>query len=84
MLKPEQVAERLNFSVSAVYRGLSEGKLPGEKMLGRWRTDPDELEEWRRSQRLKPSADPMLPARPMSARARLQARIAEAEARKVA
>lgn len=45
-LKPAQLAERYSLSRSAVYRGLREGRIPGTRVLGAWRTQPAALREW--------------------------------------
>ena len=53
-LTPEDVAQRFSISRATVYRALNEGRLPGMKILGCWRVDPDELAEWIASKRRVP------------------------------
>ena len=53
-LKPAEVAERFCVSKATIYRALREGRLPGIYVLGCWRIDPDELEEWIASHRTVP------------------------------
>ncbi len=63
LLTVADVASYLSVSKSAVYRALEEGRLPGTKILGRWRTSWEELLEWRGSHRRFPgtreASDPM-------------------------
>lgn len=44
-LTPQDVAERYQLSAAGVTRALREGRLPGVKILGRWRVDPRRLEQ---------------------------------------
>ena len=43
---PAEVADELRLAKSTVYRALEEGRLPGVKVLGRWRVDAEELTAW--------------------------------------
>ena len=45
-LTPLQVADKLQLSYGAVSRALREGRLPGYRVLGRWRISCAELESW--------------------------------------
>lgn len=52
MLTPAEVADRLALSKGAVTRALRENRIPGYKVLGVWRIDDAELEDWIESQRV--------------------------------
>ena len=57
-LTPQDVADDLQIAnVEAVARMLRRGELPGFKVGRRWRVDPEELAEWKRSRAPRP-ADP--------------------------
>lgn len=53
-LTPAQVAERLQVSENGVRKALREGRMPGVKLLGTWRVEPQELAEWIESHRQPP------------------------------
>jgi excisionase family DNA binding protein len=45
LLNAQQVAERLNVPKGTVYNWLSQGKLPGIRVFGALRFDPDDIEK---------------------------------------
>lgn len=49
-LTPEEVAERLKYHPEYVRKLLREGKLPGRKLRGSWRTKAIELDTWIKEQ----------------------------------
>ena len=51
-LTPAEVADKLALSKGAVTRALREQRIPGYKVLGVWRIDDAELEDWIESQRV--------------------------------
>jgi excisionase family DNA binding protein len=55
ILTPRQVAAVLQLGESTVYRALEAGRLPGEKICGRWRTLRSELIELVRGDRPEPT-----------------------------
>jgi len=54
MLRPGEVAERLQVSERAIYEWLRAGELPGVKLGRLWRVRPADLEEYLRSKRNTP------------------------------
>jgi excisionase family DNA binding protein len=58
MLKPEEVAERLNVSLRFIRRLCHERRVPYTKVGKFVRFDADELEAWITTQRVVPEADP--------------------------
>ncbi len=61
-LTPTQVAAELKLGKSTVYRGLEDGRIPGTKICGRWRTLRSQLVELVRDGRVpmpRAGADPM-------------------------
>lgn len=62
-LTPEEVRDELRLGLSTVYRALEEGRLPGEKICGRWRTLRSDLEDLVRgptsTPRSRAEVDPM-------------------------
>ena len=50
----EEVAEELRLAKSTVYRALEEGRMPGYKVLGRWRVDAGRLDTWIESHSVEP------------------------------
>ena len=53
-LTPAQVAEYMQLSISTVYRALEDGRIPGTKLTGRWRTLRSQLEDRVRDNRVPP------------------------------
>lgn len=45
-LNPKGIAKYLGFHEMTVYRFLREGKLPAQKVKGRWRSSTQELDAW--------------------------------------
>lgn len=45
-LSVEEVAERFGINVTTVYRLVQRGDLPGFKVGGQWRFNPEMLESW--------------------------------------
>ncbi len=82
VLTPRQLAEVLQLGESTVYRALEDGRLPGEKICGRWRTLHSQLIERVRDDRVpapRAGTDPML--RPSRQRAgRFRSKVAQLEA----
>jgi excisionase family DNA binding protein len=64
-LTPEQVAAELQLGRSTVYRALENGRIPGKKVCGRWRTLRSELVELVRDGRapIPHSGDDPMPGR---------------------
>jgi excisionase family DNA binding protein len=58
MLRPEEVAERLNVSLRFIRRLCHERRVPYTKVGKFVRFDADELEAWITTQRVVPEADP--------------------------
>lgn len=83
LLTVRETAERLRFSQSAVYRALEDGKLPGYKVLGRWRVDVDELEAWMREHRPQHApSDQMPPASRRRRERRFASKVVDLETRR--
>lgn len=45
-LDPKGIAKYLGFHEMTVYRFLREGKLPAQKVKGRWQSSSKQLDEW--------------------------------------
>ena len=58
MLRPEEVAERLNVSLRFIRRLCHERRVPYTKVGKFVRFDADELEAWIMTHRVSPQADP--------------------------
>jgi excisionase family DNA binding protein len=83
-LSPRQVADELQLGESTVYRALEDGRLPGQKICGRWRTLRSQLVERVRDGRVPISRsdfDPMPPARPRQ-RGSVRSKVIDIEARR--
>ena len=46
VLTIEEVARYLRINVRSVYKLVREGKLPGVKVLNKWRFDREQIEAW--------------------------------------
>jgi excisionase family DNA binding protein len=85
-LTPDEIAAELKLGKSTVYRALEDGRLPGTKVCGRWRTLREQLAEAIRDRRIpqaRNGSDPM----PGAARRRagsFRQRMEELEGRRVA
>lgn len=49
-LTPKQVAEMLQVSIRTVQKWAEQKKLPGKQIGNLWRFDPDEIEQFMKSQ----------------------------------
>jgi excisionase family DNA binding protein len=54
LLTVAETARYLRVSESTVYRALADGRIPGSKVLGKWRVDRGELDAWIKQQRPLP------------------------------
>jgi excisionase family DNA binding protein len=85
-LTPEDLAAELKLGKSTIYRALEQGRLPGTKVCGRWRTLREQLTDAIRDRRIpepRRGPDPM----PVAAGRRtgsFRQRMAELEARRAA
>jgi excisionase family DNA binding protein len=55
-LTVRDVAEFLNVDEKTIYRLVTKGELPGFKVLGSWRFQRHDLDEWIESRKQKPSS----------------------------
>ncbi len=46
VLTIEEVAQYLRINVRSVYKLVREGRLPGVKVLNKWRFDREQIEAW--------------------------------------
>lgn len=56
-----QVAEICSLSTSAIDRSIKRGELPGHKLCGKIRVEPEAFKQWKEAHRIAPKA----PASPM-------------------
>ncbi len=54
LLKPQKVAEILSVKITTIYSWAKSGKIPSVKLNGAVRFDSREVEEWVRSNKIKP------------------------------
>jgi excisionase family DNA binding protein len=57
VLKPHEVAARLNISVKTVYRLLKKGKLPAFRIGADWRFNVEQIDLWRLAQTKEQMSD---------------------------
>lgn len=69
VMTPEEVADILRMDKKALYRWLSDGTLPGFKLVGQWRILRDDLAQWLKSGANTPPAPqtPPVPTPPPGA-----------------